>query len=135
MRGYVTIQELTQIFLQRLDLFLEVGRSTEFCCCNVDHGGGNMDGIWGKSRPIRTSHLPLDVSTEEARLAWKEHAAKAVPKTSRADWRVLFHPCPASFGVYFPLPSPYILELFTGSGSKTSRHYLAGVSQNTLPVI
>jgi hypothetical protein len=56
-------------------------------------------------------------------------------RTSRADRRVLFHPCPASFGVYLPLTCPYILELFTGSGFETSRHYLAGVSQNTLPVI
>jgi hypothetical protein len=85
-----------------------------------------MDGIGEKSRPILTSHLALDVSTERA--------ANAAPKTSRADWRVLFHPCPASFGVYFPLPCQYILELLI-SGFKTSRHYLAGVSQSTLPVI
>ena len=51
------------------------------------------------------------------------------PKTSRAEWRVLFHPCPASFGVYSPLRIPYILELLTDSGFETSRHYLAGVSQ------
>ena len=46
-----------------------------------------------------------------------------------------FHPCPASFGVYLSLPFTYILQVFTTSGSETSRHYHAGVSQNILSVI
>ena len=45
-----------------------------------------------------------------------------------------FHPWPASFAVCSLLPTPYILDLLI-SGSETSRHYLAGVLQNTLPVI
>jgi hypothetical protein len=76
-----------------------------------------------------------DCATTENTTGWKERTANAALSSSRAEWRVLFHPCPASFGVYSTLRSPYILESFTSSGFETSRHYLAGVSQNTLPVI
>ena len=42
MGGYITTQDLTQLFLQRLDLLLEVGCSTKFCWCNINH----VLGIW-----------------------------------------------------------------------------------------
>ena len=50
--------------------------------------------------------------------------------------RVLY-PFPPVYGKFRrlpPLPSPYVLKLLN-SGSETSRHYLAGVPQSTLPTI
>jgi hypothetical protein len=102
----------------------------------VPAGTGSLVANLALARAIASVVPGARVKCMESMIDWKEHATKAVQDQPRRLARP-FSPVSGKFRRLWSSPLPIYpgTGQSTISGSGTSRHYLAGVPQSTLPVI
>jgi hypothetical protein len=76
-----TTQQLTEFFLQRLDLLLDVGCLTQLSRCYVYHGAESMDGFGGSvKRDLNSTVAGKTGSFELERTVFAVNAPFAKPQ-------------------------------------------------------